>query len=116
MHSGMVIEQFRQRLIELGCPHGRIRRDIRELSDHHEDLRNAALEEGLSEAAADARAAQQLGEPVALAEHLAAALRNSSWWGRHPVLGFCVLPPFVILLVAIVGLLFDCLVANLFFT
>jgi len=46
----------------------------------------------LSEADAEARADAQLGEPAALAEQLALVLRRSSWWGRHPFIGFCLLP------------------------
>jgi hypothetical protein len=33
-----------------------------------------------------------LGEPTGLAERLACAIRHSSWWGRHPVIGFFWLP------------------------
>src|SRR5436189_4610752 len=93
LQNAMVIEQFKRRLIELGLPMDRIRRNIQELADHHEDLKRDALEEGLSEAAAEARATERLGEPVALAERVAAVLRNSSWCGRHPVFSFCILPP-----------------------
>jgi hypothetical protein len=67
-------------------------RSARVIADHFEDLRAGALQEGLSEVQAEARAAERLGDPRTLAERLAAALRNSSWWGRHPVIGFCLLP------------------------
>lgn len=41
----------------------------------------------------------------ALAERLADALRQSSWWGRHPLIGFCLLPPLeIILLMALIVL------------
>jgi hypothetical protein len=86
------IEQLRRRLLELGCPMVQVRRLVQEVADHHEDLKQAALSEGLSEADAEARANVQLGDPLALAEHLMAALRRSSWWGRHFLIGFCVLP------------------------
>lgn len=89
--------QFERRLTELACPPGQLRRKIRELAEHHEDLKRDALEEGLSEAEAEARADALLGEPVVLAEHLAASLRQSSWWGRHPIIGFCLLPPVIIM-------------------
>jgi hypothetical protein len=81
-----------QRLVQLGCPVAQSRRSAWEIADHYEDLKAGALEEGLSEAQAEARAAERLGDPRALAERLAAALRRSSWWGRHPVIGFCLLP------------------------
>ena len=86
------IEPLRRRLLELGCPMVQVRRLVREVADHHEDLKQAALSEGLSEANAEVRANTQLGDPVALAEHLMVMLLRSSWWGRHSIIGFCVLP------------------------
>ena len=53
-----------------------VRREVRELAEHHDDLKQAALEEGLSEAEAAARADSLLGEPAGLAELLAAAFGN----------------------------------------
>lgn len=68
------------------------RRLVQEVADHHEDLKQAALSEGLSGADAEVRANAQLGDPVALAEHLMVMLLRSSWWGRHSLIGFCLLP------------------------
>jgi hypothetical protein len=92
MFDTVIIGQFERRLLELGCPARQARDKARELADHHADLKQAALEEGLSEPEAEARAAAQLGEPAGLAERLARVMRQSSWWGRHPVIGFCLLP------------------------
>ena len=92
MFDTVIIGQFERRLLELGCPATQARDKARELADHHADLKQAALEEGFSETEAEARAAAQLGEPAGLAERLARAMRQSSWWGRHPVIGFCLLP------------------------
>jgi hypothetical protein len=109
-----VITKLRRRLIELGCPAAEVERQAREVAEHHQDLKQAAMEEGLAEADADARASELLGEPVALAERLALVLRRSSWWGRHRVMGFCVLPPLVILITSglvaagILGLVHAC--------
>src|ERR1051326_6459205 len=82
MRDAKVIERFQRRLLELGCPGKKVRRAAQELADHYEDLKQAALEDGLSDAASEERAAGLLGEPIALAERTAAALRHSSWWGR----------------------------------
>jgi hypothetical protein len=90
----VVIGQFERRLVELGCPAAKLREKVRELADHYEDLRLAALEEGVSEKDAKARADAQLGDTVQLAEKIVAVLRQSSWWGRHPIIGFCWLPLF----------------------
>jgi len=69
-----------------------VRRLVQEVADHREDLKQAALAEGLSGAEAESRAHAQLGDPLDLAERLMAALRRSSWWGRHSVIAFGLLP------------------------
>lgn len=86
------IEQLRWRLVELGCPIAQMRRLVREVNDHRDDLKQAALVEGLAGTDADNRANAQLGDPLVLAENLIATVRRSSWWGRHSVIGFCLLP------------------------
>jgi hypothetical protein len=69
-----------------------VRRLVQEVADHREDLKQAALSEGVSELNAEAHANVQLGDPLDLAEHLMVVLRRSCWWGRHFLIGFCVLP------------------------
>jgi hypothetical protein len=86
------IEPLRRRLVELGCPLAQMRRLVREVADHHDDLKQAAVSEGLSGADAEVRANAQLGDPLALAEQMMAALRRSSWWGRHFIVVFGLLP------------------------
>ena len=98
------IRIFRKRLLALGCPADLARRRARELADHREDLKQAALQEGLSEADAEARADQRLGEPVALAEQTVRVLRQSSWWGRHPLIAFGLLPMPAIFSASLLGL------------
>ena len=74
MHKPSAVLRLEQRLADLGCPAGERERRTRELADHYEDLKLAGLEEGLSEAAAEARANERLGEPVLLGDQLAAVL------------------------------------------
>lgn len=92
MPDAIVIAQFERRLVEMGCPSRRLAEYVHELAEHYEDLKQAALEERLPEKEAEAQARELLGDPVFLAENAVAVLRRSSWWGRHPVLGFVVLP------------------------
>jgi hypothetical protein len=92
MRKQALLWTFQQRLAQLCCSASRCRRSTREIADHFDDLKAGALEEGMSEAQAEERAAERLGDPRALAERLAAALRQSSWWGRHPLIGLCLLP------------------------
>ncbi len=102
MPDAIVIAQFERRLVEMGCPSRRLAEYIHELAEHYEDLKQAALEEGLPEKEAEAQARDLLGDPVFLAENAVTVLRQSSWWGRHPVLGFCVLPLFAFMVAEIV--------------
>jgi hypothetical protein len=99
MRNAIAIEQFERRLIELGCPARRLRSSVQELEDHYQDLQAAALAEGCSESEAASRASLALGHPVVLAEQLVLGLRRASWWGRHPIIGFCVLPLFSLVLI-----------------
>lgn len=89
------IEPLRGRLVELGCPFKHMRRLVREVADHREDLRQAALVEGLSAAEAEIRANAQLGDPLVLAEQMMVAVRRSSWWGRHYIITCGLLPVLV---------------------
>jgi hypothetical protein len=98
MHSSRVIRAFERRLFELGCPARYSRRSVAELAEHFEDLTRARIEEGLEPATASARAGEGLGEPTILAERLVASFRRASWWGRHPIIGFCLLPPLALML------------------
>ncbi len=103
----LALQQIERGLVELDCPPAQLRRRLRELADHHEDLKRDALEEGLSETDAEAQADKLLGEPAVLAAQLAATLRQSSWWGRHPIVGFCLLPPLAIFSFFFLTLYFD---------
>lgn len=86
------IEQLRRRLVELDCPLTQVRRLVREVADHRDDLTQAALAEGLSGPEAEVRADMLLGDPRALAAELMQSLRRGSWWGRHSLIGFGLLP------------------------
>ena len=86
------IQKLRGRLVKMGCPVARIERLSREVADHRDDLKQAALAEGLSEADAEARADASLGDPLVLAEQTMMSVRHSTWWGRHCVVTFGLLP------------------------
>ncbi len=86
------IQQLRGRLLKLGCPIARIQRLVHEVADHRQDVKQAGLAEGLSEAEAEARADASLGDPLVLAEQTMISVRRSTWWGRHYVVTFGLLP------------------------
>jgi hypothetical protein len=98
MHSSRAIRAFERRLFELGCPANYSQRSIAELAEHFEDLTQARIDDGLDPDTASARAATEIGQPAILAEQLVASFRQASWWGRHPVIGFCLLPPLALML------------------
>lgn len=96
--------EVRRRLARHGLPADRIERVTRELAEHWEDLRAAALERGLSASEASAEADARLGRPDKLAADVTIGLRQSSWLGRHPIMALCVVPlffaPFLMAVVA----------------
>lgn len=84
--------QLRYRLLELGCPAGRMRRMVSEVADHRHDLIQAGLTEGLPADDAQYVAERRLGNPLKLAERMVTARRESSWFGRHFLVTFGFLP------------------------
>src|SRR4051794_20729841 len=92
-----LIEKFQRRMLELGCSRQSTRRAATELREHYEDLVQVAIHEGIPESLAKERAATLLGEPLALAERAAEAVRHGSWCGRHPVITCCVLAPLALI-------------------
>jgi len=117
MHSSRAIRAFERRLFELGCPARYSRRSVAEFSEHFEDLVHARIQDGLEPATARARATEELGAPTILAERLVASFRQASWWGRHPIIGFCLLPPLALMIflpAIVLGLYGLFLVGNLF--
>ena len=86
------IKQLRFRLLELGCPVGRTQRVVQEVADHWEDLMEAASAEGVTAPAAGAWVERRLGNPKALAEELTTTWRRATWYARHPLIAFGLLP------------------------
>ena len=86
------IQELRCRLLERGCPAKPLKRMVQEVADHHEDLTQAALAEGLAQPAASARADGALGNPQELADSLMVTLQRSSWLGRHRLVAFVLAP------------------------
>jgi hypothetical protein len=116
MRNLTAMAPLERRLAELGWSAAQLRASVRELDEHYDDLLQEALEEGLPRADAEARATRQLGKPEDLAAQLSAVLRQSTWWGRHPVITFCLLPPVMMLLVVALGLGLETLTSRLYLT
>src|SRR4051812_12009576 len=105
MLDSTLLQKLENRLIALGLPATLRQRALQELSDHHQDLVDTALDDGFSKTEALKRADTSLGEPISLADQIVLAARRSSWCGRHPILSFGVLPFFSLFTAAIAGIL-----------
>ena len=90
------LAQLRGRLLDLGCPIFQVRRLVQEVAEHRDDLLRTAVADGCSASEAEARAEARLGDPLDLAERLTAVARRSTWWGRHSLIGFGLVPVVVI--------------------
>src|SRR5690242_873237 len=98
MHKVGAIRAFERRLFELGCPARYSQRSVAEFAEHFEDLTQGRIEEGFEQSASEVQAGRELGDPNLIADRLVASFRQASWWGRHPVIGYCLLPPLALLL------------------
>jgi hypothetical protein len=92
MQKQVFLEQFKRRGEERSCPARKLRKQAEELDLHHDFLQHTFRKEGFSEFDAQAKASKQLGNPIALADEAADAARQASWWGRHPMIGYILLP------------------------
>ncbi len=82
----------RRRQIELGCPARKTRTKVEDLALLHSNLKRTALKDGLPDEEAEARADSQLGDIFAQADEIVMDHRAHSWWGRHLILGYIIVP------------------------
>jgi len=78
------LSAYRKRLLEGGMAWGAVRRHIRELQDHHRDLREQAQAAGMSMEAAETKARLQIGDLEDLALQMLATSQRSLLH-RYPV-------------------------------
>jgi len=97
-------EQFRRALIRAGVPRRRRRRLLDEYADHRAELEKELADAG-QEAELDERVTARLGEPEVLAELALQRLRSESFAGRHPVLGFTLLPALSLVVALVLAML-----------
>lgn len=79
-------------MIENGIAPKYVRRTILELSSHYAELKNRALNEGLSELAAGERARKELGDEETLMEEIMSKPELRSLLARYPRLSFLFVP------------------------
>lgn len=72
------------RLLANGLPLSYVRRTVREMTDHFEELLDHSTQPN--------EAQQVLGSPAELAARLTASFRNRTWLGRHAWVAFWLLP------------------------
>ena len=81
-----------ERLIDAGIAPKRVRRTVREMRDHFEDLVEAGVQQGLKPAAAQEQALRQLGQVEDLAREMAARPELRSFASRYPRTAIVVYP------------------------
>lgn len=92
---GHELSVYKKRLIEGGMAWGAVRRHVRELQDHHRDLREQALAAGLAMEAAETKARLQIGDLEQLAAQMLAS-SSRSLLHRFPVTMNVVCPLFLL--------------------
>jgi hypothetical protein len=98
MHKPDVVADVRRRLLRNGFAHRYANGVARELEDHWVDLVEENLRQGHTRVEAEAQANAHLGDARVLAEDFSARMRQTSWLGRHPALGFSLLAIFATVL------------------
>jgi hypothetical protein len=91
MDSQPLFDRLRMELAHRGLPHAYVKRIVQELEDHEEDIRE---EQAASDRSAlkEVASRHRLGDPVQLAEAIAAEFRKGTFVGRHPVLAYLAAP------------------------
>lgn len=92
MHDQRPLGELRRILTRQGFPASYIERAIQEIADHREDLQAEVNSHSPSDFSSESLVNDRLGDPVVLATGFKCAMRQASWWGRHPIFNFCFLP------------------------
>jgi len=85
-------ETLRDDLLRAGMSLRYVRRAIRELEDHREDLLAEAAERGVSGAQARKFATERIGDQAVIARHMVDEVGRRSWASRYPRLACICLP------------------------
>lgn len=86
------LDGLREELLRSGIAPRHVRRTVDELSDHYQDLVDAALDDGVSRIEAQERARQQLGAVGDIGAAVRARPELRSWAYRHPRVASFVYP------------------------
>lgn len=108
---------YKNRLLNAGIPYAVMKRNLRELQDHHDDLLQQALARGTSDEGARAVAAQQLGNSEQLVNAMLARPELRSKLHRYPRSMTILLPlfaHFVICLVLLFAFLYPAVITQSF--
>jgi hypothetical protein len=100
---------YKNRLLNAGIPYSVMKRNLRELQDHHDDLLEQGLARGLNDAEAKVVATQQLGNSERLASAMLARSELRSKLHRYPVSMTVLLPllaHFVICVLLLIAFLY----------
>ena len=92
MDSQPLFDRLRKELAQRGLPPRYIKRVVRELRDHQEDIQEEPAAAGNFSGCEGASLPPRLGEPIRLAEAIAAEFRSATFVGRHPAVTFLTVP------------------------
>ncbi|MSM41424.1 MAG: hypothetical protein GJT30_17535 [Geobacter sp.] len=96
------LDWLKTTLIRRGIPVRQACRLVGELADHVEDAENDLLLAGKSPREAALLAREKLGGMELLADEISTCFAKRTFWGKHPVLSFVLLPLFSFALIPIV--------------
>src|SRR5689334_12282895 len=89
-----IAAEVRRRLLNEGFGRTYASRAARELCEHWEDLVDESIRQRLSRAEGEKHANLHLRSSQQVGDQLAARLRETSWLGRNPTVGFAALALF----------------------
>jgi hypothetical protein len=92
MDSQPLFDRLRNALAQRGLPPRYIQRVVRELRDHQEDIHEEPAAADDSSSGEDGSSPPRLGDPVRLAEAIAAEFHAATFVGRHPAIAFLTVP------------------------
>jgi hypothetical protein len=92
MVSPLLFDCLRKELAKRGLPRRYVERIVQELEDHQEDILEEPAAANVCSAPEEVPSWRRLGDPIQLAEAIAAEFRRATFAGRHPIFTYLAAP------------------------